>query len=130
MATINKQTYRSGALKNVFAQGVKVEDTLYISGQVGMLSDGTIPEDLEAQTRIAYDNIRSVLSEFGATLDNVVDETVFVTDMKEFMKSSEAVLTARAEAYGGIPEVCQTLVAVSALVMPQLKIEIKCVAKL
>lgn len=128
--SINKQTYRSGALKNVFAQGVKVADTLYISGQVGMKSDGSVPESLEEQTRIAYDNIRSVLAEFGATLDNVVDETMFVTGMKEFMKNSEAVLTARAEAYGGVPEVCQTLVEVSALVMPQLKVEIKCVAKL
>ena len=130
MTSIEKQTYRSGALKNVFAQGVKVADTLYISGQVGMKDDHSVPDSLEEQTRVAYDNIKKVLSEFGATLDNVVDETMFVTGMGEFMKNSESVLAARAEAYGGIPEVCQTLVEVSALVMPQLKIEIKCVAKL
>lgn len=128
--SINKETYRSGIYKNVFAQAVKVGEILHISGQVGMDAKGKLGADLTEQTKIAYENIQQVLSEFGADLNNVVDETMFVTDMGEFMKASESVLGARAEAYGGIPEVCQTLVQVSALVMPELKIEIKCVAQL
>jgi hypothetical protein len=50
--------------------------------------------------------------------------------MSELMANSDAVFGARAKAYGGIPEVCQTLVQVSALVLPELKLEIKCVAHL
>ncbi|MGH1372270.1 MAG: RidA family protein [Cellvibrionaceae bacterium] len=128
--SITKESYRSGIYKNVFAQAVKVGNLLHISGQVGMDAKGKLGADLAEQTKIAYDNIQQVLSKFEATLDNIVDETMFVTDMGEFMKASESVLGARAEAYGGVPEVCQTLVQVSALVMPELKIEIKCVAQL
>ncbi len=128
--SVNKETYRSGIYKNIFAQAVKVDNVLYISGQVGMDAKGNLGADLAEQTKIAYDNIKQVLSQFEATLDNVVDETMFITDMGEFMKASEAVLGVRAEAYGGIPEVCQTLIQVSGLVMPELKIEIKCVAHL
>lgn len=127
---VNKETYRSGIYKNVFAQAVKVGNVVYISGQVGMDAKGHLGADLAEQTRIAYDNVKQVLSQFEATLDNVVDETMFITDMGEFMKASESVLGVRAEAYGGVPEVCQTLIQVSALVMPELKIEIKCVAHL
>ncbi len=128
--SIKKETYRSGVYKNVFAQAVKVGELLHVSGQVGVDATGKLGSDLTEQTKIAYENIQQVLSKFDATLDNIVDETMFVTDMGEFMKASESVLGARAEAYGGIPEVCQTLVQVSALVMPELKIEIKCVAQL
>jgi 2-iminobutanoate/2-iminopropanoate deaminase len=128
--SVNKETYRSGIYKNVFAQAVKVGNIVYISGQVGMDAKGHLGADLAEQTRIAYDNVKQVLSQFEATLDNVVDETMFITDMGEFMKASESVLGVRAEAYGGVPEVCQTLIQVSALVMPELKIEIKCVAHL
>jgi len=86
--------------------------------------------DVAEQTKLAYENIRSVLAEFGATLDNVVDETFFVTDMAEVMSNADSVFGARAEAYGGVPEVCQTLIQIGALVMPELKLEIKCIAHL
>jgi enamine deaminase RidA (YjgF/YER057c/UK114 family) len=70
------------------------------------------------------------LAEFGATMDNVVEETVFVTDMPSVMAQVQEVFGARAAAYGGRPDVTQTLVGVSALVDPAFKIEIKCTAHL
>ncbi|MAZ87257.1 MAG: hypothetical protein CL693_06395 [Cellvibrionaceae bacterium] len=126
--SIEKQTYRAGPYKNVFAQAVKTGNVIHLSGQVGMDSKGKLGADMVEQTEIAYANIKHVLSEMGASLDNIVDETMFVTDMGEFMTKGEALLGARAKAYGGVPEVCQTVVQVTALVMPELKIEIKCVA--
>jgi enamine deaminase RidA (YjgF/YER057c/UK114 family) len=128
--SVEKQTYRSGPFKEVFAQGVKVGNVLYLAGQVGVDASGIAGADMTTQITLAYENIRRVLSKFDASLDHIVDETVFVTDMSELMANSDAVFGARAKAYGGIPEVCQTLVQVSALVLPELKLEIKCVAHL
>jgi len=127
--SIKKQSYRAGPYKNVFAQAVKTGNVIHVSGQVGMDAKGRLGADMVEQTEIAYANIKHVLSEMGASLDNIVDETMFVTDMDEFMSKGEAILGARATAYGGVPEVCQTVVQVTALVMPELRIEIKCVAQ-
>ncbi len=128
--TIEKQTYRSGPFKDIFAQGVKVGNVLHLSGQVGIDASGTAGADIATQTKLAYENIRHVLLKFGATMNNIVDETMFVTDMTELMANADDVFGARAEFYGGVPDVCQTLVQVSALVLPELKLEIKCVAHL
>ena len=128
--SVEKQTYRSGPFKEVFAQGVKVGNVLYLAGQVGVDASGIAGTDMTTQITLAYENIRRVLSKFDASLDNIVDETVFVTDMSELMANADAVFGERAKAYGGIPEVCQTLVQVSALVLPELKLEIKCIAHL
>jgi len=128
--TINKKSFRSGPFKDFFAQGVQVGNVLYLAGQVGVDAQGGSAEDLIGQAVIAYQNLQAVLAEFGATMDNIVDETFFVTDMEEFMSSVSGVYGARAEAYGGLPEVSQTVVQVVALVQAELKIEIKCVAHL
>ncbi len=128
--TISKETYRSGPFKDFIANGVKVDNILYLSGEVGVDSSGVPAETIVEQTRIAYENIQRVLSKFGATMENIVDETVFVTDMNEIMSNMESVFGVREKAYGGTPEVCQTLVQIGALVMPGLKIEIKCIAHL
>ena len=101
-----------------------------IFGQVGIDAAGVAGDGIAEQARLAYVNIQEVLSKFGATMDNIVDETVFVTDMSEIMSNIESVYGHRAAAYGGLPEVCHTLVQVAALVMPELKIEIKCIAHL
>ena len=76
---------------------------------------GSAPDDLVAQTVLAYEHVRAVLAEFGATLDNVVEETVFVTDMAQTMSQVQEIFAARASAYGQRPDVTQTLVGVPAL---------------
>ena len=66
-------------------------------------------------------------------MDHIVYETLFVTDMSAIM-GGEAQMGAffgmRAEAYGGNPQVSQSLIGVKELVMPELLIEIKVVAHL
>lgn len=128
--SLPKQTFRSGPFKDLITQGTRVGDDLYLSGQVGMGADGKAGAGIVEQTKLAYQNIRDVLAEFDASMDDIVDETVFVTDIGDVMKNAQAIYGARAEAYGGKPEVCQTLVQIGALVMPDLEIEIKCIAKL
>ncbi|MDM8554888.1 RidA family protein [Desulfococcaceae bacterium HSG7] len=128
--TIEKKTYRSGPFQEFFAQGTQIGNVLYLSGQVGINQDGNTPTSIADQTKVAYTNMQDVLSQFGADMSNIVDETFFVTDMDELFGNIEDVYGAREAAYGGTPEVCQTVVQVAALVQPELKIEIKCIAHL
>ncbi len=128
--SIDKKTYRSGPYKNIFAQGVQINNVIYLAGQVGVNEAGNPGAEVTEQAKLAYSNIRKVLSEFDATMDNIVDETWFVTDVNEIMANAETIFGSRAEAYGGLPEVSQTLVQVAALILPELKIEIKCIAHL
>ena len=127
---IEKKLFRCGPYADLFSQGVQVGNTLYMAGQVAMDEAGAIPEDLVEQMKLAYQNVAAVLAEFGADMDNIVDETWFVTDVNDCMAQVEALFTERHMIYGKAPEVSQTLVQVGALVDPALKIEIKCVAVL
>ena len=126
--TIEKKVFRSGPYADLFCQGVRVGETIYLAGQVGTDYNGDAPEDLVAQMRHAYAHVQSVLAEYGATMDNVVDETWFVTDIDNTMAKVGDLFAARAEIYGKKPEVSQTLVQGAGLVDPSFKIEIKCVA--
>ena len=126
--TIEKKVFRSGPYADLFCQGVRVGETIYLAGQVGTDENGAAPEDLVAQMEHAYGHVQSVLAEYGASMDNVVDETWFVTDIDSTMAKVGDLFAARAEIYGKKPEVSQTLVQVAALVDPSFKIEIKCIA--
>ncbi len=127
---IEKKTFRMGPYQDYFAEGTQVGNIIYLSGQIAVDEEGNTPEDIVEQTKLAYANMQYVLSQFGADMSNVVDETMFVTSMEEFFADVEAVYTAREEAYGSKPEACQTLLQVSGLALPALKVEIKCTAHL
>jgi enamine deaminase RidA (YjgF/YER057c/UK114 family) len=101
-----------------------------MAGQVGIHDNGIVSANLAEQTAIACSNMKHVLSQFGADMGNIVDETFFVTDMNALMNNLEGVYGERESAYGGMPEVSQTVVQVVALVQPELQIEIKCIAHL
>src|SRR5215468_8211106 len=82
-----------------YAQAVKIDNTIYVSGQLSHDDEGNIvgaaPLDeagkirdhsnMETQMRQAYANAKQILNEFGATLDNVVEEVLYVTDMDKAM---------------------------------------------
>jgi len=126
--SIQKKLYRNGPYADLFSQGVQVDNLLHMAGQVGTDASGSAPDSLVEQMKNAYQHVESVLEEFECTMDNVVEETWFVTDMHECMSQIQELFTARQAIYGKPPEVAQTVVQVVALVDPSLKIEIKCVA--
>jgi enamine deaminase RidA (YjgF/YER057c/UK114 family) len=111
-----------------YSQSVKVGDTIYVSGQVSHDDLGNIVGlgDMEAQMRQAYANINKVLAQYGATMDNIVEETLFVTDMNT---AFAAAVKCREEIFFGTPVVASTIVQIQRLAFPDLMIEIKCVAK-
>jgi enamine deaminase RidA (YjgF/YER057c/UK114 family) len=93
-----------------YAQAVKVGSTIYVSGQLGHDDEGNIvgpaPLDenrtildhsnMEIQMRQTYTNAKKILSRYGATLDNVVEEVIYVTDMDKGFAAAGPV---RKEAY-------------------------------
>ncbi len=125
---MNKKLYRTGPYADFFSQGVQVGNVLTLAGQLGDAEDGSVPGDIKDQMINCYNNIKNVLSEFDATLDNVIDETWFVTDVNECMENVSEIFDERENIYGCKPEVSQTLVGISALVQPQYKLEIKVIA--
>ena len=125
---LDKKLFRNGPYADLFSQGVQVGNMLQMAGQVGTGASGTAPDSLVEQMKNAYQHVESVLKEFDCTMDNVVEETWFVTDMHECMTQAQDLFAARQAIYRKPPEVAQTLVQVVALVDPSFKIEIKCVA--
>ena len=123
-----------------YAQAVRVGDTIWVSGQLSHDNEGNIvgPAPVDAQGRILdHDNMRiqmaqcyanagKVLAQYGATLDNVVEEVVYVTDMDAAFAAAGAV---RAEAYGGRAVVASTILVTPRLAFPGQLIEIKLIAR-
>jgi enamine deaminase RidA (YjgF/YER057c/UK114 family) len=105
-----------------FAQAVKVGSAIYLSGQTAS-GDGPMG-DMETQMRSAYAKVTRALEQYGATLDNVVDEILFVAD---YMAAAMVAGKVRHEVYGGTPKVASTLIPVAPFAGEML-IEIKCVA--
>ena len=125
---MEKKLYRVGPYADFFSQGVQTGNILTLAGQLGDNEDGSVPVEILDQMINCYRNIKNVLSEFGASLDHVVDETWFVTDVNECMENVSEIFSEREIIYGCKPEVSQTLVGISALVQPQYKLEIKVIA--
>src|SRR5262245_37297653 len=112
-----------------YSQAVKVGNIIYLSGQVSHDDKGSIVGmgDMAAEMRQAYKNIETVLAQYGATIDNVVDEVVFVTDMEA---AFAARVTCKEEVFRGKPVVASTIIGIQRLAFPELMIEIKCIAQL
>lgn len=66
-----------------FPHAKRVGDFLFLSG-IGPRKRGTkeIPADFESQVLAVFENVRVVLEDAGARWDDIVDVTVFLTDMK------------------------------------------------
>eukprot|EP00842_Homolaphlyctis_polyrhiza_P002517 jgi/Hompol1/3266/HPOL_003173-RA len=87
-------------------------------------ADGTFVLDIKAQTRAVLNNIKTILEHAGAGLENLVDLTVFLVDMRDY-NDFNSVYNEFLDAETG-PS--RTTVAVKQLPNPRLLIEIKAVA--
>ena len=96
---------------------------LVSSGQIGMLEDGTIPEDTEQQIEAAFDNVEAVLRAAGMTMSDVVKMTTFITDPR-YRDAFRAVRARRV----GNPPPSSTRIVVTSLSMPEMKVEIEIIA--
>lgn len=119
-----------------YVQAVQVKDTIYVSGQLSHDAAGNLVapaaldaadkpakfEQMEAQIRQTYRNAVTLLGEFGATLDDVVEETLYVLDVDAAFAGGSRV---RKEVYGtDQPQCASNLIGVSRLAFPAQLVEI------
>ena len=77
-----------------YTQAVEVTGasrTLYLSGQVGIASDGSVPDDAEAQCALAWRNLQAQLRAAGMEIENLVKITTIVRDRPMSPKCAPAV---------------------------------------
>lgn len=99
---------------------------LFLSG-IGPRRPGTdeIPQGFEEQCRSVFDNVRAVLEDAGARFEDLVDVTVFLTDMKRDFATYNRLYAQ----YFAKAQPCRTTVEISAL-PTAISIELKCIAEI
>jgi enamine deaminase RidA (YjgF/YER057c/UK114 family) len=66
-----------------YSQALEVSGhTRTLSGQIPMAADGSVPQDFEAQCRLAWNNVEAQLKAAGMTLDNLVMHRTYLADRK------------------------------------------------
>ncbi|WP_330947619.1 RidA family protein [Thermomonas sp. LB-4] len=91
-------------------------------------ADGRVRKyDIEAQARAVLANVRAVLDASGARWDDLVDITVYLTDMARDFKAYNAVWAEHFPDAASAP--CRTTVGITALPTP-IAIELKCIARI
>jgi len=74
-----------------YSQAVLIDKTLFVSGTVAADADGRLiaPNDMAAQMRAVYGNIKRTLAANGVGFDSVVKETIYTTDMDALLKVAD-----------------------------------------
>lgn len=103
----------------------KAGNLIWVAGTVGIAADGSIPEDIVEQFEIAIANMDACLKAVGAGAENVVKVVVYLTNVDDRAKINPA-----RQRYFGAHRPASTLVEVSALVLPELLVEIEAQAVL
>ena len=120
-----KQVFRDGTeVAGFYARTIKSGPFVFVSGTTSLDSKGRVQgKDAGEQTLITMRKIDAGLKSAGATLKDLMRLTIFVTDIRDMGAVSKAL----AKALKG-SVVSSTLVAVSALAVPGLLIEIESTA--
>ena len=107
-----------------FSEAVRVGDTLYLSGQVG-IKPGTLelaPGGIQAEARQALDNIRTTLETHGYALRDVVKCTVMLADIAEWATFNEVYKTFFSPPYPARSALGTNGLAIGA------RVEVECIA--
>ncbi len=104
---------------------VEAKKLVFVSGQLSLDKDGNLigKGDIVAQTRQVLENLKTILKGAGASMENVIKLTIFMTDLSQY----EEVGKVRSKYFRKEPP-ASTLVQVSSLVKPDFLIEIEAVA--
>ena len=106
-------------------QGYRIGNLVFLSGQAALDENEQVvgPDDMHTQAARVFDQIDLLLTRAGSRLDNVLKMTVYLTDLGD-----RAVLRKHWEQRFHAPWPASTLVEVSALILPDLRLEIDLVA--
>ena len=94
-------TDKAPAAIGTYSQAVRVDDTVYLSGQIP-LDPATMElagEDVDVQIRQVLDNLAAVAEAAGGTLADAVRLTVYLTDLANFPLVNEAMAEYFSEPY-------------------------------
>lgn len=105
------QTPDAPAAIGTYSQAIRVDGTVYLSGQIGLdPSTMQMVEGIEKQIHRVLQNLRAVATAAGGSLDDVVKLNVYLTDLGNFTRVNEVMAT-----YFHQPYPARAAVGVSAL---------------
>jgi reactive intermediate/imine deaminase len=110
-----------------YTDAVRVGDLLFVSGCVPTDAQGNVVggDDVAAQARKVFENIGAILDRAGASFADVAKVTVYLTDVDDRPKINPI----RQEVFGSAKP-ASTLVEVSRLAIPGIKIEVEAIARI
>lgn len=94
---------------SAYAQAHEVSDAtrlLFISGQIPIASDGSVPADFKSQCRVAWANVLTQLTAAGMTFKNLAKITIFLSDRRYRRENYEV----RAEVLGDVVQPAMTII--------------------
>ena len=107
-----------------FAQATCVGNMIWVSGQVGIDAAGTVAAGMEAQARLAFQALQTVLEAAGASLADVVELMTFHTNLRSEMRAFAQVK----DAFFPDRYPSWTAVGTTELALPGLCVEIRAIA--
>ena len=88
---ISFHTEKAAELGGPYSQAIIYRDMIYLSGQgavdpsTNQLTTGTI----EKEARLALENIKIIMEAAGSSLDNILQVSVYLTDIREYARFNE-----------------------------------------
>lgn len=74
---------------DTYSQAVRLGNVIYVSGQLGVKSDKTLPESFREQVQQAIQNVKTVLEAAGSSLSMVAKVNIYVTDFSRLREMNE-----------------------------------------
>lgn len=107
-----------------YSPAVTVNGLVYVSGQIGLRADGSIPESPKEQADLAFRRIEAILGHLGLGFTDLVEIVSYHVDVGAHLSDFRAVK----EQYIRADFPAWTILGVAALARPELVVEIKVVA--
>lgn len=107
-----------------YSPAVRAGDFIYVAGQIGLNPDGSMPANDEGQIVNAFDRLKIVLEEAGASLDDIVELVSYHVGLQSHLARFVEIKSR----YIREPYPTWTILEIAGLARPGLVIEIKAVA--
>ncbi|WP_224448662.1 RidA family protein [Haloprofundus salilacus] len=96
-----------------FSPAIVADGAFYISGQVGTDEDGNyVGNDVESQTRQAFENVETILQSVDRELEDIVKITSYIVDIRDHYEAFQSVYR---EVFSTEPFPCHTAIGVESL---------------
>nr|WP_298721255.1 RidA family protein [uncultured Steroidobacter sp.] len=107
-----------------YSTAARVGDVLYLAGQIGIRPDGSVPEGIQEQTRLALENMSRTLQSLGSSMDNVFKCTVMLDDISNWAEFNKVYVSFFKP--GRLP--ARNAFGVEGLALKELEVELVCLA--